>query len=202
MKHNDQLNKDPEFRQYFNELCSKIGVDPLVSSKGFWGQLLGVGDFYYELGVQIVEICMQTRLINGGLMDIDDTLTALRLKRGKQGKEVSKDDIERAVKQLQSLGSGFQIVRMGARKMLQSVPYQLSQDHTAVIELAQGKSFVTSAQLIEELHWSIPRCDLVLGQLLEEGMAWIDVDPETQQKSYWFPTLCFGSGLAASQNAT
>lgn len=145
---------------------------------------------------------MQTRLINGGLMDIDDALTALRSKRGKQGKQVSKDDIERAVKQLQSLGSGFQIVRMGARKMLQSVPYQLSQDHTAVIELAQGKSFVTSAQLIEELHWSIPRCDLVLGQLLEEGMAWVDFDPETQQKSYWFPTLCFGSGLAISQNAT
>ena len=37
-------------------MCSKIGVDPLASSKGFWAQLLGVGDFYYELGVQIVEV--------------------------------------------------------------------------------------------------------------------------------------------------
>jgi hypothetical protein len=29
------------------------GVDPLASNKGFWAQLLGVGDFYYELAVQV-----------------------------------------------------------------------------------------------------------------------------------------------------
>ena len=34
-------------------MCQKIGVDPLASHKGFWAQLLGVGDFYYELGVQV-----------------------------------------------------------------------------------------------------------------------------------------------------
>lgn len=133
---------------------------------------------------------------------MDDALVALRAKRGKKGKEVSKDDIERAVKQLQSLGSGFQIVRMGARKMLQSVPYQLSQDHTAVIELAQGSFYVTIDRLVEELKWPLHRCELVLGQLLEEGMAWIDIDPTTHQKAYWFPTLCFGSGLASTSNPT
>lgn len=30
-----------------------VGVDPLASNKGFWAQLLGVGDFYYELAVQV-----------------------------------------------------------------------------------------------------------------------------------------------------
>jgi len=25
-------------------------VDPLASNKGFWAELLGIGDFYYELG--------------------------------------------------------------------------------------------------------------------------------------------------------
>ena len=39
-------------------MCASIGVDPLASSKGFWSEMLGVGDFYYELGVQIVEVCM------------------------------------------------------------------------------------------------------------------------------------------------
>lgn len=28
--------------------------------------MLGVGDFYYELGVQIVEVCMATNHRNGG----------------------------------------------------------------------------------------------------------------------------------------
>lgn len=43
-------------------------MDPLASNKGFWAEVLGVGDFYYELAVQIVEICLATRDINGGLM--------------------------------------------------------------------------------------------------------------------------------------
>ena len=34
-------------------MCSNIGVDPLASNKGVWAQLLGFGDFYYELGVQV-----------------------------------------------------------------------------------------------------------------------------------------------------
>lgn len=29
-----------------------------------------MGDFYFELGVQIVEICLNTRQQNGGLVDL------------------------------------------------------------------------------------------------------------------------------------
>ena len=32
--------------------------------------MLGFGDFYYELGVQIVEACLATRPLNGGLMEM------------------------------------------------------------------------------------------------------------------------------------
>lgn len=49
---------------------SATGVDPLASNKGFWAEVLGVGDFYYELGVKIVDICMATRPVNGGLIDV------------------------------------------------------------------------------------------------------------------------------------
>lgn len=38
-------------------MCASIGVDPLSSGKGFWS-VLGMGDFYYELAVQIVEVCL------------------------------------------------------------------------------------------------------------------------------------------------
>jgi len=29
--------------------------------------MLGVGDFYYELGIQIIEVCLATSHRNGGL---------------------------------------------------------------------------------------------------------------------------------------
>ena len=37
-------------------MCASIGVDPLASGKGFWSNMLEIGDFYYELAVQIVEV--------------------------------------------------------------------------------------------------------------------------------------------------
>lgn len=44
------IRKNPAFRSQFHEMCAKVGVDPLASNKGFWAELLGIGDFYYELG--------------------------------------------------------------------------------------------------------------------------------------------------------
>lgn len=37
-----------------------------LASKGFWSKMLGVGDFYYELGIQIIEVCLATSHRNGG----------------------------------------------------------------------------------------------------------------------------------------
>ena len=38
------------------EMCASIGVDPLASNKGFWSNMLDIGDFYYELGNNITII--------------------------------------------------------------------------------------------------------------------------------------------------
>lgn len=65
-KYKKEINKNPEFRKHFADMCTKIGVDPLActplffahhlsANKGFWSEMLGVGDFYYELAVQIIE---------------------------------------------------------------------------------------------------------------------------------------------------
>lgn len=63
IKYKNNIKKDPEFRRRFQAMCAKIGVDPLASKKGFWSELLDVGDFYYELAVQIIEVCIITRFV-------------------------------------------------------------------------------------------------------------------------------------------
>ena len=88
-KHKKQISKNPEFRQYFNEMCQKIGVDPLASQRGFWAQVLGVGDFYYELGVQVVEVCLRTRASNGGIIEINELKARVTKMRGKKSQEIS-----------------------------------------------------------------------------------------------------------------
>ena len=63
-------------------MCASIGVDPLASSKGFWSEMLGFGDFYYELGVQIIEVCMATSHKTGGLMELGELRERLVRSRG------------------------------------------------------------------------------------------------------------------------
>lgn len=52
----NDIRKNPIFRSQFHDMCAKVGVDPLASNKGFWAELLGIGDFYYELG-ECVSVC-------------------------------------------------------------------------------------------------------------------------------------------------
>ena len=44
------------------------GVDPLSAEKGFWGSMLGIGEFYYELSVKVAEVCLASRSRNGGII--------------------------------------------------------------------------------------------------------------------------------------
>ena len=44
--------------------------------------MLGFGDFYYELAVQIVEVCMATSHKTGGLMELGELRRRLIKSRG------------------------------------------------------------------------------------------------------------------------
>lgn len=58
-----------------------------VASKGFWTELLGWGDFYYELGVQVIEACMSSRETDGGLTEWNELKKRVQKRRGaKQAK--------------------------------------------------------------------------------------------------------------------
>ena len=88
-KYKYELNNNPIFRAQFQSMCNSIGIDPLASKKGYWAELLGVGEFYFELAVQIVEICVATRNKNGGLIRLDELLFKIKKKRGLKPEDTS-----------------------------------------------------------------------------------------------------------------
>eukprot|EP00126_Sphaerothecum_destruens_P000260 Sdes_comp10307_c0_seq1m1945 len=188
-KHRKDIRKDPLFRVHFQKMCNKIGVDPLASNKGFWGQLLGVGDFYYELGVKIIEVCLTSRSTNGGLIELVELQKKLKKARGTSAEDISVEDIETAIKKLKVLGSGFDIFKVGDHKVVQSVPVELNMDHAAILTLADRQSGSLSVQDVQqELGWTPARTETVISQLLREGMCWIDLQaPDVIL--YWFPGL-------------
>lgn len=205
-KHRKDINKDPEFRQQFTVLCQKIGVDPLASRKGFWAELLGVGDFYYELSVQIVEVCLATRAQNGGIIELNELLHRLQKKRrvsssvsssaasasSSSAETITENDVRQAISKLESLGTGFGVINMGENKIfVKSVPCELGGDETTLMFSTQDRQGRLGS--IEEaairLSWSEERVQSALVALLREGFAWVDDGNEDGVQIFWFPGI-------------
>ncbi|XP_049836312.1 vacuolar-sorting protein SNF8 [Schistocerca gregaria] len=191
-KHKKEIKKNAQFRRQFQEMCASIGVDPLASGKGFWS-VLGIGDFYYELSVQIVEVCLATNYKNGGLISLDELRHRLIQARGKnkQHQDITVDDLLSAAKKLRIFGDGFSVVPIGkGQYLVQSVPGELSMDHTAVLQQAanSGKANVSVSDLQDQLRWERNRAQKALDYMVKEGLAWIDTQ-DVNDVLYWFPSL-------------
>lgn len=209
-KHRNEIKRDAEFRKKFQTMCANIGVDPLASSKGFWSELLGVGDYYYEIGVQIIEVCLANNYKTGGIMSLEELHRKLLASRyvGSQrsvsaSDQVSKDDIRRAIEKLQVLGAGFKIIQMrGGKTFVQSIPGELSMDLNLLFEEA-GKTggWVTKSLLHTHLSWESERCDRNLQDVVANGLVWIDDQmKDEEERSFWFPSIFRekqGKGLEA-----
>lgn len=194
-KHKQEIQNDPAFRQKFLQMCAPLGVDPLLSKKGFWGKLLGMGDFYYELAVKVAEVCFASRSRNGGIISIQQVQSVLSQRQTKfrlgqkSSKTYSKEDIQTAISKLTKLGGGFRTVRVGQSTMVVSVPTELDNDHMEIMTLAQNSGGSVSMEHAQEtLEWSQDRCQRAIDLLLSQGMAWVD-HPNKGQTLYWFPSI-------------
>lgn len=195
--HRDKIRKDASFRHAFTIMCANIGVDPLAGGapgdgflgRGWWGELLGLSDWNLELGVQIVDICVSSRHQNGGLIDMADLLGLLgKLRRTSSGSTtVNEEDVVRAIKTLKPLGAGYEVLTVGTRKMVRSVPRELDGDQAAVLSLARETGGrLVERTLAERSGWTRERAHVALENMaLRDGLCWIDDQDETDGKSYW-----------------
>lgn len=156
-KHKMEIRKNPQFRRQFQEMCAAIGVDPLASGKGFWS-VLGMGDFYYELGVQVVEVCLAANHSTGGLIELNELRQRLIAARGQSARHqtITNEDILMAAKKLKIFGNGFTVYPIGrGQYMVQSIPGELSLQETSVLSAAANNSVqpgsVTKELLMQEL---------------------------------------------------
>ena len=191
-KHRHDINRDPEFRRAFQKMSQSIGVDPLASSKGFWGELLGLGDFYYELSVQAVEVCLATRGSNGGLLSLSALRDRLQALRQHTGQSVSEDDVRTALRKLECLGGGYRLVTVGRALFVCSVPAELSLDHTMVIQCSEGGATpgaVTVPDLCARLCWDAARAAAACKRLTLDGLAWVDDQSGGAHRVYWVPAV-------------
>ena len=188
-EHREKIKNDPSFRHKFQQMCSSIGVDPLAGPRkgGWWAELLGLGDWQYELGVQIVDICVSTREQNGGLIALSEVIRLVSKLRGISGTgSITEEDVIRSLKSLQPLGTGYQIVEIDGCKMVRSVPKELDEDQAVILSIAREEGGrVLANHLIQRKGWTRDRAQTALEtMLLRDGMCWLDTQDETG-RAYW-----------------
>ncbi|GAA5842315.1 hypothetical protein JCM11251_003982 [Rhodosporidiobolus azoricus] len=163
-QHRQKILSSPSFRTHFSRLCAELGVDPLGGgSKGLWDKI-GVGDWYYALGVQVVDVCLKARDRGGGLVSMEEVLREVGKLRGGGGSasggattkgkkallpgvtggatsEVTEGDIQRAIEALEPLGCGYEIISIApGKKVVRCAPSAggsgLDRDSLVVVEAA------------------------------------------------------------------
>jgi len=193
--HRADIRADPSFRAQFHAMCANVGVDPLASNKGAWAQLLGLGDFYYELGVAALEAAWASRPADGGLVPLSALTRAVARRRGSAADPVSEDDVARALKKLRALGPGVDVVELGGVAYVRSVPGDLDPDRGAALGAASAPGRarrpcgngtagggLTVSDLVRATGWARPRAEAALDGLLREGLAMADDQGEEAEE--------------------
>lgn len=99
-------------------MCLSIHVDPLTSNKGFWADILGIGNYYFELAVRIVQVSVETRLMNGGIIALKDLTNKLNSSGVKDSLGISEEDVKRGVLKLGCLGNGYKLIEVSSTTFL------------------------------------------------------------------------------------
>ncbi|XP_008246175.1 PREDICTED: vacuolar protein sorting-associated protein 22 homolog 1-like, partial [Prunus mume] len=98
----------------------------------------------------------------------------LHQRRKSDREAVSEDDCLRAISKLKVLGNGFDVISVGKRKLVRSVPTELNKDHNEILELAQAQGFVIVDEVERRLSWTTGCAIDAFDTLLDEGLAMID----------------------------
>lgn len=195
-EHRRDILRDPSFRHAFQQMCASIGVDPLAGPRqgGWWSEVLGLGDWQHELGVQIVDICVNTRDRNGGIIEMTELIRLLSKLRGVDGDnskagKITEEDVIRSIKTLEPLGAGYRVIKVGNKSMVCSSVKELDNDQAVVLALAQklGGRF-DERSLITDTHWAVDRARAAVSNMIErDGLCWVD-EQEDHGVSYWVPS--------------
>ncbi|WPH02031.1 vacuolar-sorting protein dot2 [Acrodontium crateriforme] len=205
LTHAKDIRSNPTFRAEFARMCRAIGVDPLAgsnvkgaggSSGSVWAKMLGssVNDFYFELGVRVVEVCRQTRAENGGMIAFSEVKKRIESGGGLVGggMDVTEDDIQRALDSLEPLGGMFKTTTLGSTKFIRSVPKELNPDQSTVLGVIQILGYVTVSMLQDNLSWEKARSIAVIDDLVADSLVWID--EQAEEVEFWSPASMHVAG--------
>lgn len=149
-----------------------------------------MGDWQYELGVQIVDVCVSTRERNGGLIEMGELVRMVSKLRGVESGVITEEDVIQSIKTLQPLGAGYEVIEVGGRKMVRNVVKELDEDQGIILAEAQAEGGrIVEEILVNRRGWTYERARAALeNMLLRDGLCWLDAQDERHGNAYWVPS--------------
>ncbi len=194
-------------------MCAAIGVDPLTGGGGgggkgggWWTEVLGLGEWQYELAVQVVDICVSTRERNGGMIEVTELINRVEKMRGGGGVSsssqsaagVTKEDILRSLDLLRPLHAGYSVHPIGSSLFVRSIPRELDTDQSLLLVIASDTGGRLTEGIVADMTgWNRIRCRTVLEDcVMREGLGWRD--DQGEEPSIWLiAAVDFGDGHAS-----
>lgn len=190
-EHEETIKNNPQFRSNFTQMCYLIGVDPLELLLFLSSKLKKKDNFYLGLAVRIVEICHETRDVNGGLMSLKELRSRLQDSLNVPT-EISDDDIVNGMAVLETLGKGFEVLDINRKKWIKFTgagSNGISNDHRKVYELCEFMGgYVTLRLLRDNYGWDGVRLRSVLDDMILNGFLWIDTQGAGGEQQFWEPS--------------
>lgn len=191
--HSDTIKNNPEFCNKFTQMCLLIGVDPLELFVFIESSNKKSENFYLGLAVRVVEICQETREINGGLISFKELHSRLK-ETTSVPLELQQEDISKALVLLGNLGKGYEVLDINGSKwvkFLGSTNSTISNDQKKVYELCGFMGgYVTHRLLRDNYGWDAVRSKAVIDEMILNGFLWIDAGPQEWQ--FWEPSWISG----------
>lgn len=185
-EHGDEIKLNDEFRSKFTQICRLIGIDPIELT------LLTKSNkqnFSVALTVRIVEVCQETRDLNGGLISIKELESRLK-SNDKLQLSINDSDILKSLELLNAMGKGYELMTINDKKWLKFTSGgAISHDQKRIYETCTIMGgYVTYRLLRDNFGWDDIRCNSVIEEMLMNGFLWVDSQGPRNEVLYWEPS--------------
>lgn len=190
-KYEAQIKENSEFRAKFTKMCQLVGVDSLELLLLNSSNARNKERFHIGLAVRIVEICLETRDLNGGLISYKELISILK-SNANIDLTILEQDIDNALATLGTLGeNSYTVLNSGSTKWLKfsSPVNSISNDQRKVYDLCEFMGgYVTFRLLADNFAWDAVRCKSVIDEMIMDGLLWVDSQGDRRECLYWEPS--------------
>lgn len=204
VEHRETIRANPEFRTKFTRICHQVGIDPVALLVHSLAAGIPKGgekpqEYYTVLLLRVVEVCQETRAMNGGLISVKELKSQLNTTSGTAVLElnVTDIDVEKCIAVLKELGHGYEIMQSNNSSWVRYSSITGGSAKDGGISIDQRKiyemclftgGYVTHRLLYDNYGWDMTRCATVVDEMIMEGLLWVDTQGYKGEWQYWEPS--------------